>query len=113
MKAEGRAESGQPLASRPCASLHWTVRLCQPVSHVREQLIHEPVTHCGPGGVVDAGRGAGAGTGGTVGTDAAAPAPGDAPADVTSPLDNGDDGNDEDEDEPEPEARDDQRRRRP
>lgn len=45
LKADGRSPSGQPLASLPWGSLHCTVRLCQPVSQVLEQLIQEPVTH--------------------------------------------------------------------
>lgn len=39
----------QPLDSFPSWSLHCTVRLCQPVSQVLEQVIQEPVTHWGPG----------------------------------------------------------------
>lgn len=38
-----------PLDSFPSWSLHCTVRLCQPVSQVLEQVIQEPVTHWGPG----------------------------------------------------------------
>lgn len=39
----------QPLDSFASWSLHCTVRLCQPVSQVLEQVIQEPVTHWGPG----------------------------------------------------------------
>lgn len=35
--------------SFPSRSLHCTVRLCQPVSQVLEQVIQVPVTHWGPG----------------------------------------------------------------
>lgn len=49
LKAEGRAPSMQPLDSFPSWSLHCTVRLCQPVSQVLEQVIQVPVTHWGPG----------------------------------------------------------------
>lgn len=46
----------QPLDSFPSWSLHCTVRLCQPVSQVLEQVIQEPVTHWGPrAGVVGLG----------------------------------------------------------
>lgn len=55
LKADGRVPSGQPLASLSCWSLHCTVRLCQPVSQVLEHVIHAPVTHRGPVGVVDGG----------------------------------------------------------
>lgn len=47
----------QPLDSFPSRSLHCTVRLCQPVSQVLEQVIQDPVTHWGPGVGVE-GRGA-------------------------------------------------------
>lgn len=56
-----------PLDSFPSRSLHCTVRLCQPVSQVLEQVIQEPVTHWGPGaGVGGPGAvvGPGPGTGG-------------------------------------------------
>lgn len=43
----------QPLESLPSWSLHCTVRLCQPVSQVLEQVIQRPVTHLGPGGSVE------------------------------------------------------------
>lgn len=39
----------QPLDSFPSLSLHCTVRLCQPVSQVLEQVIQDPVIHWGPG----------------------------------------------------------------
>lgn len=52
LKAEGREPSMQPLDSFPPWSLHCTVRLCQPVSQVLEQVIQEPVTHWGPGAEV-------------------------------------------------------------
>lgn len=52
LKAEGREPSMQPLDSFPSWSLHCTVRLCQPVSQVLEQVIQEPVTHWGPGAEV-------------------------------------------------------------
>lgn len=52
-KAEGREPSVQPLESFPSCSLHCTVRLCQPVSQVLEQVIQVPVTHWGPGGRVE------------------------------------------------------------
>lgn len=55
-----------PLDSFPSWSLHCTVRLCQPVSHVLEQVIHVPVTHCGPGAEVE-GPGVVAGPGTRIG----------------------------------------------
>lgn len=50
---EGRSPRGQPLASLACGSLHCTVRPCQPVSQVLEQIIQGPVTHWGPEAAVD------------------------------------------------------------
>lgn len=52
LKAEGRELSTQPLDNLPSGFLHCTVRLCQPVSHVLEQVIQEPVTQPGPEGEV-------------------------------------------------------------
>lgn len=49
LKAEGLPPNVQPLDSFPSWSLHCTVRLCQPVSQVLEQVIQDPVTHWGPG----------------------------------------------------------------